>query len=104
MGYRRDGRRKRDWDAWVARNRAALLSSGLPEELYRDERRFTLAVHHEQDWDCGWHLGLLTPSEARVLHRLLVAQRDALESIHTDGMIRLLEAQFGLPRARLRQR
>ncbi len=30
MGYRRDGRRKRHWDAWVARNRAALLSSGEP--------------------------------------------------------------------------
>ena len=30
MGDRRDGRRKRDWDAWIARDRAALSSSGLP--------------------------------------------------------------------------
>ncbi len=94
MGYRRDGKQKHDWDRWLADNREALLASGVPGEIYRDQLRFTHAVSHEHDWDYGWHLGLLTPAEAGTLHRLLVEQRDALEFIGVDGMIRSLEAQF----------
>ena len=99
MAYRRDGKPEHDWDRWLADNREALLASGVPEEIYSDRLRFTHAVYHEQDWDCGWHVGLLTPAEAGMLHRLLVEQRGALDFIGVDGMIRSLEAQFGLPRA-----
>ncbi len=104
MGYRRDSKQKHDWDRWLADNREALLASGVLEEIFRDRLRFTRAVYHEQDWDRGWHLGLLTPAEAGTLYRLLVEQRDALEFIGVDGMIRSLEAQFGLPRAVLSPR
>ncbi len=104
MAYRRDGKPEHDWDRWLAENREALLASGVPEYIYRDRLRFTRVVYHEHDWDCGWHVGLLTPTEAGVLHRLLVEQRELLDFIGVDGMIRSLETQFGLPRAGLSPR
>ncbi len=99
MGYRRDGRQEHDWDRWLAENREALLAGGVPEEIYCDRQRFARAIMHEQDWESGWHVGLLTPAEAEVIHRLLVNQREVLDFIGVDGTIRSLEAQFGLPRA-----
>ena len=99
MGFRRDGKRKHHWDAWVATNREALLQSGIPEAVYLDKRRFTLAVQQETDWDSGWHSGLLTCEQAEVVHRLLVEQRVNLSDMDVDGMIRSLEAQFGFKRS-----
>ena len=104
MGYRRNGKPERNWNAWLAGNRVALLSSGIPDEIYCDRLRFARAVMHEQDWESGWHLGLLTLAEAKVVHRLLVDQREALDFIGVDGAIRSLEAQHGLPRANLKPR
>ncbi len=102
MGYRRDGKRKRVWDKWRQAHRDVLLRAGLPDDVLQDEMSWYYFLEHGFNYTADFSTDQLTPAQAAALHGFLVEQREALQGIYLEGLIRSLEAEFGLPCAQLR--
>jgi|TARA_B110000971_G_C19999780_1_gene496210 hypothetical protein len=91
MSLKRNAQSTLKWKRWVAENRQELINSGVPEEIYKNQMRWSLLLQEGFDYEKSWGPEMLCLDEARVLHALLLANSEEFDVI---ALSQDLEAKF----------